>query len=248
MEFNDYYQIVCPKCKALLFAEKRLDHWYCGHCGEKIEIEKEEIKTTEKVAPILTGDIFLCDKETLVRYAGNDEDVDIPDYVTKIDSCAFKDNANIKTVHIPDTVLEIGDSAFENCSALSNVRLPNNLKKINYKTFNDCGNLLSLTIPASVEEIVYNAMCCGLEEIVFESSSTTWEALNDYTNPSFEISKKASDKGVRRIFFRGTAYEATEIYRFKCISAYLKSQGLCPVCSGKFNIFGKCKTCGNKKD
>ena len=29
-------------------------------------------------------------------------------------------------------------------------------------------NQIFSTIPASVEEIVYNAMCCGLEEIVFE--------------------------------------------------------------------------------
>ena len=249
MELNDYYQIVCPKCKALLFAEKRLDHWYCGHCGEKIEIEKEEKKAApEKAAPVLTGDIFLCDKETLVKYAGNDEDVDIPEYVTKIDACAFKDNTTIRTIHIPDTVLSIGDSAFEGCTALSNVRLPNTIKKIGYKTFNGCDRLKTLTIPASVEEIVYNAMCCGLEEIVFESSKTTWEPLNDYTNPSFEISRKATEKGVTRIYFNGTAYEASEVYRFKCVSAYLKSVGLCPLCGGKYGVFGKCKNCGNKKD
>lgn len=249
MELNDYIQIVCPKCKALLFAEKRLDSWYCGHCGEKIDIIKEgEEKLPEKAAPVLTGDIFLCNKETLVKYAGHDEDIDVPEYITKIDSGAFKGNTEIKTVNIPDTVTEIGDSAFEGCKSLSNVRLSNQVKIIKYKTFADCDSLKSITIPASVEQLMYNAMCCGLKEIVFESSSTTWEPENDYTNPSFEISRKASEEGVKTIYFKGTAYEASEIYRFKCISAYLKSQGLCPICGGKYGMFGKCKNCGTKKE
>lgn len=249
MKKDDYIQIVCPKCKALLFAESRLDFWYCGHCGEKIEIVKEEEKATpEKAAPVLTGDIFLCNKETLVKYAGDDEDVDIPDYITKIDAGAFKGNTTVKTVNIPDTVTEIGDSAFDGCTSLSNVRLPNQIKTIKYMTFNNCENLKSIIIPASVEQIMYNAMCCGLDEIVFESSETTWEPENDYTNPSFEVSRKSSDSGVKRIYLKGTAYEASDVYKFKSVSAYLKSQGLCPTCGGKFGMFGKCKNCGTKKD
>lgn len=249
MELNDYNQIICPKCKALLFAEKRLDHWFCGHCGEKLDVEKEQEKAKPKKAvPVLTGDIFLCNKETLVKYTGNDEDVDIPDYVTKIDACAFKDNKNLRTVHIPDSVLEIGESAFEGCSSLTNVRLSANIRKITYKTFNDCTHLRTITIPASVDEIVYNAMCCGLEEIVFENSYTTWEPLNDYTNPSFVISRKPAEAGVKRIFFKGVAYDSNDIYRFKSVSNYLRHMGLCPACSGKFNVFGKCKSCGYKKD
>lgn len=249
MNLNDYNQIVCPKCKALLFAEKRVDFWYCGHCGEKIDIVREtEEKVPEKAAPVLTGDIFLCKGNILVKYAGTDEDVDIPEYVKKIDSCAFKGNDVIKTVNIPDTVTEIGDSAFEGCISLTNVRLSNCINKINYKTFNDCASLRNITIPASVEQIVYNAMCCNLDEIVFESSSTTWEPENDYTNPSFYISRKNSENGVRRIFFKGTAFDANDVYRYKCFSAYFKSQGLCPTCGGKFGMFGKCKSCGAKKD
>lgn len=249
MKKDDYIQIVCPKCKALLFAEERLDFWFCGHCGEKIEIVKGlDEKTPKNVAPVLTGDTFLCNKDTLVKYAGNDEDVDIPEYITRIDAGAFKGNTTIKTVNIHDNVTDIGDSAFEGCSSLSNIRLPNQIKDIKYKTFNDCDNLKTIIIPASVEQIMYNAMCCGLEEIVFESSSTKWEAENDYTNPSFEISRKNSDRGVKRIYFKGNVYDASDIYRFKNISAYFKNQGLCPKCGGKFGIFGKCRNCGTKKE
>lgn len=250
MELNDYIQIVCPKCKALLFAEKRVDSWYCGHCGEKINIIREEDhkEKDKKAAPVLTGDIFLCNKETLVKYAGFDEDVDIPETITKIESGAFKGNSQIKTVHIPESVTEIGDSTFEGCNMLTSVQLPSQITKINYKTFEGCDNLKKITIPANVTEIMYNAMCCGLEEIVFESSATTWEPENDYTNPSFKICRKYNEGGVRMIYFNGSSYTASDVYRFKSVAAYLKSMGLCPKCGGKYGMFGKCKGCGEKKE
>lgn len=249
MELNDYIQIVCPDCKALLFAEKNLDLWYCGHCGRKIEITHEdEKKEDEKKVPVLTGDIFLCDKDTLVKYAGKDEDVDIPDYITKISSGAFKGNTSLRTVTIPDSVKEIGDSVFEGCTSLTDIQLPSEIRKIEYKTFSDCDSLKKIVIPAMVDEISYNAMCCGLEEIVFESSYTTWEPENDYTNPSFEVARNGSSSGVSRIYFRGVSYSAAELYRYKSVAAYLKAEGLCQNCGGKFGVFGKCKTCGTKKE
>ncbi|MDE6521155.1 MAG: leucine-rich repeat domain-containing protein [Ruminococcus sp.] len=249
MEMNDFIQIVCPKCKALLFAEERLDFWYCGHCGEKIEIIKEEEKKSEeKAASVLTGDIFLCNKDILVKYAGHDEDVDIPENITKIDSGAFKGNTEIKTVHIPDSVMEISASAFENCTELVSVCLSNQLKTIDYKTFSGCSNLKSITVPASVEAILHGAMCCGLDEIVFENSETTWELETEYADPSFDVCRKAGGEGVKKIYLKGSAYEASEVYRSKSMATYLKNKGLCPKCGGKYGMFGKCKGCGSKKE
>lgn len=249
MEINDFIQIVCPKCKALLFAEKKLENWYCGYCGEKVAIVKENDDKPENTAPVLTGDIFLCDKYTLVRYAGKDEDVDIPENITKIDTGAFKDNEYIKTVNIPDGVTEISSSAFEGCSALTSVRLPSHIKKINYKTFSGCDSMKSITIPESVEEILNDALFCKIDEIVFESSETRWVLESEYAGPSFEVSRKGSDDGVKKMYFKNNVYEASEVYRFKSISAYLRSQGLCTKCGGKFGgLFSKCKGCGAKKE
>lgn len=251
IDLKDFVQIVCPKCKALLMADKDMSSWYCGHCGNKIDLEaKEETAKApaEKAAPVLTGEDFLCDGETLHKYNGSFEDIEIPEYITKIASGAFKDNKRIKTVVIPDTVTEIADSAFENCTSLSSVHLPAGLKKINYKTFNGCESLKTITIPSTVEQIMYNAMCCGLEDIVFESSYTTWEAENEYANPSFWIKKNGKGNGVGRIFIKRQMFNAADVYRHKSLYTFLRSQGLCTNCGGKFGMFSKCKSCGEKKD
>lgn len=253
MEINDFIQIVCPKCKALLFAEKKLESWYCGHCGEKIEIKKEDSAEPKETAPVLTGDVFVCNNDVLVKYAGHDEDVDIPENIRKIDTCAFKGNTEIKSVNIPDSVTEIAPSAFADCTSLNSVHLPAGLKKIALKTFSGCTNLKAVTIPESVEEIMNGALCCGLDEIIFESSETTWELENEFADSSFNICRKSSGDGIKKIYLKGNVYEAADVYRSKSLSKYLKSQGLCPNCGGKFNgfsgLFGmKCKNCGTKKE
>lgn len=251
MDTMDYVQIVCPECEALLFAEKKLDFWYCGHCGEKIEVPHEEESAKKaKSAPesVFTEDIFLCDKDTLIKYAGNDENVVIPDYVTKIGSGAFKGNASLKSVTLHDEIIEMADSVFENCTMLTDVTLSKRLKKITFRTFNDCNRLRSIKIPESVEEIMYNAMCCGLEEIIFENSETSWEPENEYTSPSFEVSRNGNAPGVKRLILKEEIYPAADVYRHKSFSAYFRSQGLCPKCGGKFGLFNKCKNCGEKKE
>ena len=251
IDIKDFTQIVCPKCKALLMADKDMDYWYCGHCGEKIDRTEAAAKRAavkEKKLPELTGEEFQFNGDTLYRYAGNAEDVEIPDYICAIASGAFKGNKKIKTVIIPDSVTEIADSAFEDCVSLADVRLSPNIKKISYKTFNGCDSLKKITIPASVEQIMYNAMCCGLEEIVFESSYTTWEADNEYTNPSFWVKKNGKGNGVGRIFFKQESFNASDVLRHKSLYTYLRSQGLCTNCGSKFGMFNKCKNCGKKKE
>ena len=251
IDIKDFIQVVCPKCKALLMADKDMDFWYCGHCGEKLninEVRNAKPVIKKKPDPVLTGEIFQCEGSTLYKFAGDYEDVEIPEYITSIASGAFKGNKTLRTVVIPDNVLEISDSAFKDCTALKSVRLPATLKKINYKTFDGCDSLRKITIPASVEQIMYNAMCCGLEEIAFESSYTTWEIENDMTEASFWLKKKGNDNGVSRIFFKQQQFNAADVYRHKSLYTYLRSQGLCTNCGSKFGMFNKCKNCGMKKE
>ena len=94
---------------------------------------------------------------------------------------------------------------------------------------------------------MYNSMCCGLEEIVFESSNTTWEIDNEATNPSFWISKNGKGNGVSRIFFKQQTFSAGEVFKHKSLFTYLRGEGLCTNCGSKFGMFGKCRSCGAKK-
>ena len=213
--------------------------------------KKEEPKATQP-APVpqkkSSPEDFVIIHGMLEKYKGSAEEVEIPEDVEVISSGAFKGNTTIKSVIIPDAVYDIGDSAFDGCTALENVKLPLQITKVGYKTFNGCDSLKSITIPRGVKEIVYNALTCGLREITVESSRTTWEPENEYAMPSFEVDKKGTGEGVRTIYFRGVAYSASELYRHKSVAAFLRTQGLCVHCGGRFGLFSKCKNCGSRKD
>ena len=213
--------------------------------------KKEEPKAAQP-APVpkkkSSPEDFVIIHGMLEKYKGSAEEVEIPEDVEVISSGAFKGNTTIKSVVIPDAVYDIGDSAFDGCTALENVKLPLQITKVGYKTFNGCDSLKSITIPRGVKEIVYNALTCGLREITVESSRTTWEPENEYAMPSFEVDKKGTGEGVRTIYFRGVAYSASELYRHKSVAAFLRTQGLCVHCGGRFGLFSKCKNCGSRKD
>ena len=90
IDIKDFIQVVCPKCKALLMADKDMDFWYCGHCGNKLDMKealsaKPDVKK-EKPAPVLKGEIFKREGDTLYKYAGDAEDVEIPENIAKIAS------------------------------------------------------------------------------------------------------------------------------------------------------------------
>ena len=202
----------------------------------------------QKVSKEASPEDFEILHGVLEKFTGNAENVVIPEDVECIAPAAFKDNKTIRSVVIPDAVYDIGDSAFDGCSALESVKLPLQLSKVGYKTFNGCDSLTSITIPRGVKEIVYNALTCGLREITFENSKTTWEPENEYAMPSFEVDRKGKGDGVRTIYFNNISFPASDIYRFKSVAAFLRTQGLCVYCGGKFGMFSKCKNCGRKKD
>ncbi|MBQ8960359.1 MAG: leucine-rich repeat protein [Ruminococcus sp.] len=223
---------------------------------KKEEVKAEEPKAEEKPAekPAPKPEKKSSDKEfeilhgVLEKYNGSAEEVVIPEDVECIAPSAFKDNTTIKSVVIPDGVYDIGALAFDGCTALESVKLPLQISKIGYKAFNGCESLTSITIPRGVKEVANNALICGLREITFENSKTTWEPENEFAMPSFEVDRKGTGEGVRTIYFNNISFPASDIYKFKSVAAFLRTQGLCVYCGGKFGMFSKCKNCGRKKD
>lgn len=78
----------------------------------------------------------------------------IPDYVTKIERCAFA-GCGFESIKIPYGVTEIGKQAFWGCVYLKEVYIPNSVTTIQDSAFGEVN--CSLTLPESVTTIGYSA-------------------------------------------------------------------------------------------
>lgn len=90
---------------------------------------------------------------TLIKYLGNEEIVEIPDGITKIEMWAFLNSKKLKNVIIPNSVVEIGSEAFCNCITLHDVVLPNSIKTLGFGLFSNCISLAKIEIPNTVMSI-----------------------------------------------------------------------------------------------
>jgi hypothetical protein len=77
-------------------------------------------------------------------------DVEIPDYVKKIKSGAFKNCTGLTKITIPDSVTEIGDDAFSGCTGLTEVIIPDSVKKIGSNAFAGCEKLIRAVLPQNL--------------------------------------------------------------------------------------------------
>ena len=76
-----------------------------------------------------------------------DEDVSIPEGVTKIGNLAFRDCTRVTHITIPNGVTIIGDWAFSGCRSLTNITIPKCVAEIGAGAFKGCTGLSSITIP-----------------------------------------------------------------------------------------------------
>ena len=91
----------------------------------------------------------------------------IPNTITAIGNCAFKDNSDLTTITIPESVTSLGQAAFAYCSALKSIDIPNSIVSINKEAFFYCTGLTSVTIGNSVISIGYQSFfgCSSLTSI-----------------------------------------------------------------------------------
>ena len=123
-------------------------------------------------------------------YLGDHEVTDllIPDGVTTINSCSFKNCAYLTSITIPNSVTTIGEQAFSGCNRVKTLKLPDNLRLIRPSTFSGCSGLESVTIPPTVEVIYQNAFngCYSLESVTSQATNPPFlydNSFSDYSIP-----------------------------------------------------------------
>lgn len=93
----------------------------------------------------------------IVRYTGNEENIEIPEtlggktVVSVGESAFFK--SDCVSVSIPNSVTAIGKSAFERCELLNTVHFSKKLKKLEERAFFGCSHFSAISLPDTLEEI-----------------------------------------------------------------------------------------------
>lgn len=90
---------------------------------------------------------FVVENGVLAKYSGAGGEVVIPNDVTSIKMCAFKDCQSITSVTIPSNVRKIDESAFQGCSCLEAVVVSEGVEEIRVNAFSGCEKLRSVTLP-----------------------------------------------------------------------------------------------------
>ena len=115
------------------------------------------------------------EEKLLVKYAGKDTELTLPNGITSIHDHAFAGCIGLTSITIGSGVISIGGSAFSGCTGLTSITIPNGVTSIGSKTFYGCTGLTSITIPNSVTSIGEGAFngCIGLTSVTIPDSVTS---------------------------------------------------------------------------
>ena len=134
----------------------------------------------------------------VLRYAGNEEEVEVPAMynglrVVAIAEDAFAGNTATRKITLPNSIEQIQSGAFSGCTSLANINIPANVQLIGDDAFSGCTSLRTLSIGQSVATIGANAFahCTALRSITLNEGLTTigsfafdgCTALTDITLP-----------------------------------------------------------------
>ena len=153
------------------------------------------------------------------------------DFVIKSSVLTEFNGANT-VITVPQIVEKIADGVFRG-SGITNVLLPGSLKEIGAYAFADCQNLRSVVIPASVRYVGNRAFWrCTIEFLGANTELGEGVVLGTELYRSF---LQSYDNEIKAQIEEDTL-KTRKIY------------GLCPYCGNNYNIWGKCKGCGRKKN
>lgn len=114
------------------------------------------------------NDEFVIVDGLLLRYNGNNVDVNIPKGVKEISDSCFEDH-QIKRVNIPGTIEIIGKDSFRGCKELEKVIMNEGVREIKLGAFMGCESLVELSLPRSLKSIeayaFFESGICDLKEV-----------------------------------------------------------------------------------
>lgn len=121
----------------------------------------EDIVIPDSVTSFFPNDEFNC--------CYNLQNVELPDGIEYLGSCAFQSCTSLKTIEIPDSVQYLPNTLFNGCTSLENVVLPEGPTELNCWFFGNCSSLKSVTLPSTIKTVSDNVFhgCVGLESISF---------------------------------------------------------------------------------
>lgn len=98
---------------------------------------------------------FVIENDILKKYIGQEQNITIPNGITKIGKNAFGmfQDRFITKITIPEGVTEIGEYAFEQLQNLVEINIPSTVVRIGKYAFAYCSSLTSLEIPEATTQI-----------------------------------------------------------------------------------------------
>ena len=150
----------------------------------------------------------------LTNYYPTATNIIIPEDVTRIGNCTFKDCANLQKVVIPEDTTIIGAYAFYNCTNLTNITIPKSVTKINYGAFASCNNLIGELDLSNVANMGGQAFssCSKIESIILSDNLTDLGT----TGPTF-----GSCTNLSKVIYKGETYTS-----YTLLNAALKANGV----------------------
>jgi len=122
------------------------------------------------------GVLFNKDKTTLIQYpeGKGDENYSIPDGVTKIGDCAFRNCSTLTNISIPDDLITIGGYAFRGCNNLTDIIIPASVTSVGAFAFSSCRGITNITIPEGITSIEKHAFswCESVTEVTIPKNVT----------------------------------------------------------------------------
>lgn len=118
-------------------------------------------------------------EKTIIAYHGENPHVNIPEYISHINSAAFEENPIIESVDISNGMLTIGHFAFRECVNLQSINIPQSVSSIGLYAFDGCKNLKKIVIPNNVTTLG-SSIFSGCENLTEVTLPDTIVSIDSY--------------------------------------------------------------------